>query len=351
MTAALPSSAAPRWHGAAAMILLVAAALPAGLSLVGREMPQERVVVQLPPRANYISPEQRALVEATSGEQAALHSEGDTARLANAALPFSTAPIRPAPTFALGASPAAINANALLCLTQAIYYEAGYEPDAGKRAVAQVVLNRVRHPAFNHSVCGVVYQGASARGCQFSFACDGSLARRPAADAWQRARAVALWALAGGTDPDVGMATHYHTDWISPYWAPKLAKIRQVGTHIFYRWPGGMGEPRAFASRYSGVEQLWTPATATIELVTASRDPEAAIPDRHAPDDVGGRLDVTKDWTLAIPVPSQSGGALARMQATQGAPGTGSAQAGFDSAAGALPRRPDNTTEKPGAES
>ena len=256
MTAALPANAAPAgplWYGAAAMTLLVAAAVPASLALLRDAKPQERVVVPLLPPADLVSPEQRALVEATSGEQATLHSEGDTARVVNAALPFSTAPIRPAPAFVLGASPAAINTNALLCLTQAIYYEAGYEPEAGKRAVAQVVLNRVRHPAFNHSVCGVVYQGAPARGCQFSFACDGSLARRPAPDAWQRARAVALWALAGGTDPDVGMATHYHTDWISPYWAPKLAKIRQVGTHIFYRWPGGMGEPRAFASLYSGV--------------------------------------------------------------------------------------------------
>ena len=50
--------------------------------------------------------------------------------------------------------------RALLCLTQAVYYEAGFEPLEGRRAVAQVVLNRMRHPAFPKSVCGVVYQGA-----------------------------------------------------------------------------------------------------------------------------------------------------------------------------------------------
>ena len=38
------------------------------------------------------------------------------------------------------------NSRALRCLTEAIYYEAGMEPTAGQRAVAQVILNRVRHP-------------------------------------------------------------------------------------------------------------------------------------------------------------------------------------------------------------
>jgi spore germination cell wall hydrolase CwlJ-like protein len=69
-------------------------------------------------------------------------------------------------------------------MTQAVYYEAAYEPLQGRRAVAQVVLNRVRHPAFPNSVCGVVYQGSNQRVCQFSFTCDGSLNRKPSAAAW-----------------------------------------------------------------------------------------------------------------------------------------------------------------------
>ena len=46
------------------------------------------------------------------------------------------------------------------CLTEAIYYEARSESEDGQRAVAQVVLNRVRHPSYPNSVCGVVYQGS-----------------------------------------------------------------------------------------------------------------------------------------------------------------------------------------------
>jgi hypothetical protein len=87
--------------------------------------------------------------------------------------------------------------RALQCLTAAIYYEAASEPDGGQRAVAQVVLNRVAHPAYPKTVCGVVYQGSERPSCQFSFACDGSMARVPMRVFWDRARRVAADALAG----------------------------------------------------------------------------------------------------------------------------------------------------------
>jgi spore germination cell wall hydrolase CwlJ-like protein len=61
----------------------------------------------------------------------------------------------------------------LECLTQAVYYESRGESRNGQQAVAQVILNRVRHPSFPKSICGVVFQGAKDGGCQFSFACDG----------------------------------------------------------------------------------------------------------------------------------------------------------------------------------
>ena len=54
----------------------------------------------------------------------------------------------------------------------------------------------------------------------------------------------------------VGYATHYHANYVSPYWAPKLTKISQLGAHIFYRWPGKWGMPGAFTDSYSGVEGI-----------------------------------------------------------------------------------------------
>jgi hypothetical protein len=68
--------------------------------------------------------------------------------------------------------------RAIDCLAVAAWYEAGNDFD-GQRSVIQVVLNRVAHPGFPKSVCGVVFQGSQrATGCQFTFTCDGSMARR-----------------------------------------------------------------------------------------------------------------------------------------------------------------------------
>ena len=89
----------------------------------------------------------------------------------------------------------------------AIYYEAASQSDEGQAAVAQVVLNRLRNPLFPKSVCGVVFEGSKLNtGCQFSFTCDGSLARRPSPDAWNRAQTVAARALNGYVVKGVGEA-------------------------------------------------------------------------------------------------------------------------------------------------
>ena len=146
-------------------------------------------------------------------------------------------------------------AQALECLASAVYYEAGSQDDNGQRAVAQVVLNRVRHPAFPASVCGVVYEGSTRpTGCQFTFTCDGSLNRRPDPDGWRRALQIAERALNGATFAPVGWATHYHADYVVPVWASTMAKNAVVGAHLFYRWAGSWGQPAAFARVYAGHE-------------------------------------------------------------------------------------------------
>lgn len=177
----------------------------------------------------------------------------------NAAVPNDSAPILSAAPFrmAYGDDGIGTRMTALECLTSAIYYEAGSESSEGQRAVAQVVLNRVRHPAYPHSVCGVVFQGSErATGCQFTFTCDGSLARQRSPQSWRRAMSVAAAALAGYVERSVGTATHYHTVWVVPYWQSSLTKITTVGAHIFYRWTGNWGTPSAFSASYTGIEML-----------------------------------------------------------------------------------------------
>jgi spore germination cell wall hydrolase CwlJ-like protein len=172
----------------------------------------------------------------------------------NQSIPLAAGPNPAARPLSLSAAETA-RAQALECLTSAVYYEAGNESTDGQKAVAQVVLNRVRHPAFPSSVCGVVYQGSTRiTGCQFTFTCDGSLMRRPAAASWARARKVAEAALAGAVYAPVGLATHYHADYVVPYWASSLAKNAVIGAHIFYRWAGSWGRPPAFSKRYAGKE-------------------------------------------------------------------------------------------------
>jgi hypothetical protein len=150
--------------------------------------------------------------------------------------------------------------RALQCLTAAIYYEAASEPDSGQRAVAQVVLNRVAHPSYPSTVCGVVFQGSErTTGCQFSFTCDGALARVPNRMFWQRAEDVARAALAGYVHAPVGLATHYHTVQIYPYWAPSLHFLGTIGAHRFYRFRGPAGQMASFRFAYTGNEPVAAP--------------------------------------------------------------------------------------------
>ncbi len=131
------------------------------------------------------------------------------------------------------------------CLTQAVYWEARGEGVSGMQAVAQVVLNRVRHPAFPKTVCGVVFQGAADGDCQFSFACE---PRQTAAadDAWDRARTIAARALSGHVMSEVGSATHFHATRVAPSWGDTMLKVAQIGSHIFYRFGAGGTQPKTF---------------------------------------------------------------------------------------------------------
>ena len=244
----------------------------------------------------------------------------ETALQLNAGIPVAGGPNPAALPFSFSSSSAETRARALECLTSAIYYEAAQEPTDGQRAVAQVVLNRVRHPAFPNSVCGVVYEGSTrATGCQFTFTCDGSMAYAPMPALWNRARKVAEDALNGHVHAPVGYATHYHANYVAPYWAPRLTKLIQIGAHIFYRWPGAWGRAAAFTSRYAGLEAIGVPRDVEPEAIAAMETVAAPDPtDRRAPEDVGGRLDVTKGWTLSIPLPSESRSRLASATAQQG---------------------------------
>jgi len=183
----------------------------------------------------------------------------------------------PAARMMLAAGTITDKLRAQQCLTQAIYYEAATESDAGQRAVAQVVLNRVAHPSYPSTVCGVVFQGSERQtGCQFSFTCDGAMARKPSPMWWDRAARIAREALSGYVYRPIGLATHYHTVQIHPYWADSLDHVGTIGAHRFYRWRGAAGRPAAFANRYIGHEPIAAPHPRAIAAAaTTDADPLA----------------------------------------------------------------------------
>ncbi len=200
-----------------------------------------------------------------------------TAALPNLPVPASATglptdgTIHPAPPFSMRLASATDRARALDCLATAIYYEAAREPDAGQRAVAQVILNRVRHPAFPATVCGVVYQGSEHAGCQFSYACDGAMARTPDPALFRRTLVVAADALGGQVFAPVGMATHYHSYAVTPAWNRQLVMTAAIGAHFFHRWQGYWGTPAAFTQPYRGGEPVPGPhATPIAPVVLAS---------------------------------------------------------------------------------
>ena len=180
-----------------------------------------------------------------------------------------------APPFLAAAASPRDAGRALDCLTAAIYYEARSEPVEGQEAVAQVVLNRVRNPAFPNSVCGTVYEGSAREtGCQFTFTCDGSLAGRREPAAWERARKIAAQALAGFVYEPVGAATYYHTTAVHPWWDAKVRQVAHIGAHVFFQLPGAWSGALAYRQHYGGVEPsaavaLRTPEKATDDFVQA----------------------------------------------------------------------------------
>jgi spore germination cell wall hydrolase CwlJ-like protein len=163
------------------------------------------------------------------------------------------------------------------CLAAAIYHEARSESEAGQRAVAQVIMNRLRHPNYPKTVCDVVLQGAwRTTGCQFTFTCDGSLARRPQPIAWDRAVRIAGDALDGRNPSPVGDATHYHTTAIRPYWAPSLNKVATIGAHVFYTSGRLRGAP-AVAATTHGLGNA-APGLEKVSVIYADADSGGTVP-------------------------------------------------------------------------
>ncbi|MEL1249646.1 cell wall hydrolase [Aurantiacibacter gilvus] len=292
--------------GGVALAFLSAPSVPVSLDIyfAGRVVPQEEATAL----ANELS-------AFTVQGEALIDQDALSAQERNADIPLAARLSDHMAPFRSISTQSASYSTALDCLTEAVYYEAANESTLGKRGVAQVILNRVAHPAYPSSVCGVIYQGSSDPVCQFSYTCDGALARRPLANLWQQSREVARAALNGYVEESVGTSTHYHADYVLPYWAYRLEKVHVEGRHIFYRLPGTAGRSANFMERWNGREYkpAFNPerfAQVDADIIDGEADDNIAaglprdITDRRAEYDVGGRLDTSTGWRLSIPDPT-----------------------------------------------
>ncbi len=297
-----------------------AAAVAARLTPDQLALAQRHDPTLLTPALYGLAPNWEAVLLAGQPQQVA-GEYGLEAQKLNAAIGVDAGALRPARPFAFKGS-AEDRRRALRCLTQAVYYEAALEPDAGQAGVAQVVLNRVRDPNYANTVCGVVFEGAErTTGCQFSFTCDGALAQAPVAWAWDRARKVAEKALNGEVAQQVGTATHYHADYVHPWWAPTVAKVNKIGAHIFYRWKGVYGETAAFRTVYQGREPNIDEARfSRPRMITASAGEADAPPMPNGPlktVEIDGHQRVVGVASMAgrrLPTPQEVAAINARLQ-------------------------------------
>jgi N-acetylmuramoyl-L-alanine amidase len=147
--------------------------------------------------------------------------------------PVVAAYVEPEPDVTITAQPK--DQAELECLAKTIYFEARGESEQGQRAVAAVVLNRVKSPQFPDTVCEVVHQGGTdGRDCQFSWWCDGLHDEPRDVNAWIRAATIAREMIHGAPDPTNG-ALYFHTKNVSPSWRTQLRRLATIGAHIYYR--------------------------------------------------------------------------------------------------------------------
>ena len=133
------------------------------------------------------------------------------------------------------------NDNDIHCLAEVVYFEARGEEFIGQLAVAVVVMNRVKSDEYPDNVCDVAHQGLYHKNgvpvrhkCSFSYWCDGKKEIITDMDAWLRAVAVTQMVLSGITLESVSDATHYHANYVNPFWSKDAELLDQIGRHKFY---------------------------------------------------------------------------------------------------------------------
>jgi len=125
---------------------------------------------------------------------------------------------------------------AATCLALNIFFEGRGEDLMGKVAIAEVTMNRVESPKHPNNICAVVWDKK-----QFSWTHDGKhddptrFKAKVDRIAWRDSQLIAQMVIDNEINLDVKGATHYHADYVEPYWAKHHTMLFKLGTHIFYK--------------------------------------------------------------------------------------------------------------------
>jgi len=131
-------------------------------------------------------------------------------------------------------SPTEAAEGELDCLALTLYWEAGDQGRDGMEAVAAVVLNRLEHPEFPDTICGVVEDGGETPPCQFNWWCDGKSDRPVDAGQWALARTLAEEVVSDPPDDPTGSALFFHASGVETPWRDRQ-RTATIGDHVFYR--------------------------------------------------------------------------------------------------------------------
>jgi len=121
--------------------------------------------------------------------------------------------------------PAGISENDIRLMANAVYGEARGEPYIGQVAVAAVILNRTKNPAFPNTPAGVIFEPQA-----FTAVADGQIWLTPN----ETAKKAVLDALKGW-DPTDGAIYYFNPDTATSAWIWSRPQIKKIGKHIFCR--------------------------------------------------------------------------------------------------------------------
>ena len=125
------------------------------------------------------------------------------------------------------------------CMVRNLHHEARGENSKGMIAVANVVMNRVKHKRFPSSICEVVYQKH-----QFSWVKKVKPTSIKNAD--DTAKLIAYEAIVNNTLKDItGGALFFHANYSGFSWdKTKIRLTKSIGRHIFYTYRGVTDDTR-----------------------------------------------------------------------------------------------------------